>query len=105
MGIIIKDFRPAEKNTLQGFLTAHLTQSGLEIKDVAVHSRDGKRWIQLPAKPFEKPDGSKGWNYIVSITPKERYHQFQESTLEALDAFIAKQGEINESNRSQSRST
>ncbi len=70
MPIEIADFRQFEKNTLKGFITARLTTVGLEIRDIAVHERDGQRWIQLPAKPFEKTDGGKGWNYIVSFYEK-----------------------------------
>ena len=89
MAIEITDFREFKKNTLKGFMTARLTTVGLEIHDIAVHERDGQRWIQLPAKPFEKPDGGKGWNYIVSFYEKTKYHQFQYGVLDNLSqAFL-----------------
>lgn len=87
MGIEIVNFKKYEKNSLRGFLTVRLDQIGLEIRDIALHQRNGSRWLQLPAKPYKKPDGSQGWNYIVSFYEKPRFQQFQEVALKALDAF------------------
>lgn len=58
--IEIVDFKQHAKNTLQGFLTIRLTTTGLEIRDLALHQKNGNRWLQLPAKPYKKPDGGKG---------------------------------------------
>jgi hypothetical protein len=87
IAIEIAEFRVHSKNTLQGFVTVRLTNIGLEIRDLALHEKNGDRWFQLPAKPYEKPDGSKGWNYIVSFYQKSTYRQFQEVALKALDSF------------------
>lgn len=87
MAIEIVDFRTHEKNTLKGFVTVRLTNVGLEVRDLALHQKNGKRWLQLPSKPYQKPDGSKGWSYIISFYEKDRYNQFQAVALKALDAF------------------
>ena len=50
MNIVVSEFRPREQNTLQGFVTARLTDVGLEVRDLALHEKQGKRWFQLPAK-------------------------------------------------------
>lgn len=85
--IQIVDFRFHQKNTLQGFLTVLLSDVGLEIRDIALHRRDGKRWLQLPAKPYKKLDGSRGWSYILTFNRKQDFHLFQEVTLKKLDIF------------------
>lgn len=87
MNIEITSFEPYRKNTLQGFLSVRLTETGLEIRDLALHKKNGKRWVQLPAKPYKKPDGGKGWSYILNFHKKEHFNKFQEVTLKALDAF------------------
>ena len=87
MNIEITRFDPYCKNTLQGFIAVRLTETGLEIRDIALHQNDGKRWLQLPAKPYKKPDGGKGWSYILSFYKKEHFQQFQAVVLKALDAF------------------
>ncbi len=43
-------FRPMTKNTLRGFADVRI-DSGLIIKDVTVHTKNGKSWAGLPAKP------------------------------------------------------
>jgi hypothetical protein len=82
MAIEITDFRPHVKNTLQGFLTVRM-----EIRDLALHRQNGKRWLQLPSKPYTKPDGGQGWAYILHFYEKPRFEQFQQATLKALDEY------------------
>jgi hypothetical protein len=89
MNIEITSFDPCSGTTLQGFLVVRL-ESGLEIRDIALHQKNGKRWLQLPAKPYKKKDGGKGWSYILSFHKKEHFNKFQEVTLRALDAFQCK---------------
>jgi hypothetical protein len=85
--IEIVEFRPHQKNTLQGFLTLRMTSVGLEIRDVALHQQNGRRWLQLPSKPYQKPDGSQGWSYILHFYQKSCLERFQQVALKALDDF------------------
>lgn len=43
MNIEITSFAPCSKNTLQGFLSVRLTETGLEIRDIAIHQKNGNR--------------------------------------------------------------
>lgn len=45
----LRDFRAARKNTLLGFFTLAL-DSGLVIRDCALHESHGKRWFAFPAR-------------------------------------------------------
>ena len=87
MNIEITSFTLYQKNTLRGFLSVRLIETGLEIRDIALHQQNGKRWLQLPAKPYKKPDGRQGWSYILNFHKKEHFNKFQEVALKALDAF------------------
>ncbi len=89
MAIEIVSFRPFPKNTLQGFATLRLTNIGLEIRDICLHEKNGKRWLAMPAKPYEK-DGKTVYAYIIDFYDKGRSDQFQAVALKALDAFMAK---------------
>ena len=91
MGIEIVKFRKFEKNTLKGFLTVLMTSIGLEIRDCALQEKDGKKWVNLPSKPYEKDDGSTGYSYIVKFTDKDRYYQFQDAVLQELDRYLSKE--------------
>ena len=87
MNIEITSFNLYRKNTLQGFLAVRLTETGLEIRDIALSQKTGDIQGQLHAKPYKKPDGGKGWSYILNFHKKEHFNKFQEATLKALDAF------------------
>jgi len=91
MNIEIISFTPyRNKSTLQGFLAVRLTETGLEIRDIALHRKDSNLWLQLPAKPYKKPDGSKGWSYILNFQEKKHFNKFQEVVLKALAIFQPK---------------
>ena len=49
--ITCTEWRPLVKNTLRGFAQIEIWELRLKIHDVAVHTKDGRRWAQLPAKP------------------------------------------------------
>jgi hypothetical protein len=53
----IVEWKPLVKNSLRGFATVRL-RNGLSIKDVTVHSSNGKRWASLPSKPLVDKDGN-----------------------------------------------
>ena len=56
-GMILREFRALSKNSLRGFATVELP-SGLVIKDISMHTSNGKSWASLPAKPHIAKDGS-----------------------------------------------
>ena len=87
MAIKIIKFREYSKNTLKGFFDVQLTNIGLEIRDATLHEKGGSRWVGLPAKPYNKDDGSQGWNHIVKFYDKARGEQFEKAVLEALEKY------------------
>lgn len=57
MPIALLAWKPIKKNTLRGFANVRLG-AALSIKDVAVHTKNGKRWASLPSKPMLGADGN-----------------------------------------------
>ena len=55
--VTISDWKPLHRNTLRGFLTAHLP-SGMNLHDVSVHYRDGTWWASPASKPLLGADGT-----------------------------------------------
>ena len=84
--IEIHNFKKYEKNTLRGFFDVRLTKAGFEIRGCALHQKNGSSWISLPAKPYDKDDGSKGWSYSLDFYEKDKREYFQRETLKQLDA-------------------
>jgi hypothetical protein len=90
MAIEIKSFRRFDKNTLKGFLTVRMTNIGLEIRDICLHEKNGKRWVQMPSKPYES-NGETKWSYINDWYDREKGEQFNRAVIEALDKFRSNQ--------------
>jgi hypothetical protein len=88
MAVEIVNFRAYHKNTLRGFTTLLMPTLGLEIRDVTIHEKNGSKWLGLPAKPFEKQDGTTSWIPIVRFTKREIWERFQREALLALNKHI-----------------
>jgi hypothetical protein len=58
LSIEVEAFTPRCSNTLYGFATIFIPALHLRIFDCAVHEKNGKRWINLPAKPWVDRDGT-----------------------------------------------
>jgi hypothetical protein len=56
--VAVLDWKSLERNTLRGFANVVVKELQLVIRDVAIHERDGKRWVQLPGKPQIDRDGN-----------------------------------------------
>jgi len=81
----ILSFRKFEKNTLRGFLEVELP-SGMCIRDLTLHEKNGSRWIGYPSKPYEK-DGKQSWVNQIWFEDKEIHKKFQDQILSAFDRY------------------
>ena len=93
MGVEVRSFRKFEKNSLRGFLVIYMTNIGLEIRDATVHEKDGKRWIGLPAKPYQDESGNTKYSHIIKFTDKAKWSLFQDLALKALDKYRIEKGD------------
>lgn len=84
-------FQPHEKNTLRGFLEVEMP-SGMCVRDLTLHKKNGKRWIGYPSKPFTKEDGSQGWVNQIWFEDKEIHSKFQAQILAAFDTYQEERG-------------
>ena len=88
MAIKITKYREFKKGSLLGFCNILMDNISLEIRDVTYHQKDGKRWVGLPAKPYQDEKGETKYSYIIKFLDKARWGQFQKATLEALDDYL-----------------
>jgi len=56
--ITCHDFKPFHRNTLRGFVSIRIAELRLDVKDIAIHSRNESRWAALPAKLMIDKDGA-----------------------------------------------
>lgn len=91
--ITISDWKPLIRNTLRGFLIAHLP-SGMTLHEVSVHTRDGTWWVMPASKPMLSKDGTAmrdgdgklRYSPIVSFESRHARDRFSAAVLAALRA-------------------
>jgi hypothetical protein len=86
MSIEVTKFRPYNKNTLLGFVDLKMTKVGMEIRECTYHEQNGKAWVGLPARCYEK-DGETSWVPLVWFE-KEYLQTFQKAAREAIQAYL-----------------
>jgi hypothetical protein len=74
MDYSIKNFKPFERNTLKGFFT--VVAGALEIEGFTYHEKNGKSWVNMPAREYEDEHGDVGWHPLVFIPDKDRFKKF-----------------------------
>lgn len=80
-------FRAFSKNTLLGFATLLVAPP---IADCALHEKNGKRWVNFPARQYTGDDGAIRWQPLFTIEDKRAYWEFQSMALAAIDQRRAK---------------
>jgi hypothetical protein len=92
--ISIEKFRPLEKGTLRGFVDVKFPM-GLTVRDISVHTKDGRSWVGLPVKPQVTQDGRvrKGddgkimYSSIMEFETKEIANRFSAKVIALLADF------------------
>ncbi len=96
--VVCTAFRPFERGTLKGFADLWLRTARLNIKGCAVHEKNGKRWVQLPAKPQIDKDrnlvrdegGKVQYAKILDFDSREVADRFNAAALKAIEDFTFK---------------
>ena len=97
--VICTAWKPFERNTLKGFADLWLRTARLNIRGCAVHEKNGRRWVQLPAKPQLDKDrqlvrddaGKVQYARVMEFDSREVADRFSEAALEAIEDFTFKQ--------------
>jgi hypothetical protein len=97
--VVCTAFRPFERGTLKGFADLWLHAARLNIQGCAVHEKNGKRWVQPPAKPKldqkreldKDKTGRIQYCPVMEFDSREVADRFSEAALKAIDEFTFKQ--------------
>jgi hypothetical protein len=76
----ISNARKLSKGALRGFFDVELP-SGLKLNGCTLLEKDGKRWIGLPSREWQKPDGTKSYMPIVEIPDRDARDKFAAAVL------------------------
>jgi len=96
--VVCTAWKPFERNTLKGFADLWLRAPRLNIHGCAVHEKNGKRWVQLPAKPkldqnrelVKDQTGRIQYCPVMEFDSREVADRFSEAALKAIDNFTFK---------------
>jgi|SRR6516164_619821 hypothetical protein len=97
--IVVLDWRPCVRNTLQGFAEIKVPAWGLTIDGVAIHKKEDHAWAQLPARPqidregniLREDDGKIKYAKVMEIDDKRKAWEFSDSVVAAVRRKAAAQ--------------
>jgi hypothetical protein len=85
--IKVLDWKPVQKNTLQGFFKVELVGLGLILCDVMVHQKNDKRWIAFSGRPYQM-NNETHYSKLVDFTDWGKRDEFRDLVLDALDRHL-----------------
>ena len=91
------NWREHSKGSLQGFFSLHL-DSGIEIRSMTLHQKDGRTWVSFPAKPYQDDTGETKYQSLLAIPDDGKWKRFQREAQEAVALIRQSGGEREEGN-------
>ena len=96
--VICIAWKPIERNTLRGFADLWVRAARMNFRGCALHEKDGRRWIQLPARPQLDKDrqlvrddaGKVQYARILDFDSREVADRFNAAALKAIEDFTFK---------------
>lgn len=85
----IDEFKPMQKNTLQGFLAFTFLDLGLCVKGATIHQKQDSRWVSMPAREYQTDEGRK-WVPVIEFDSRESRYSVNDAVIAAFDAFQAR---------------
>lgn len=87
MSIECTAYKQVGKGMVLGYASVFVEKWGIEIFNITVFQKDGKRWISFPTREYEDEDGKK--KYIPHIRFKNTAHMdlFTNRVLSAIEKF------------------
>jgi len=72
MSMVCTGYKQVGKGVVLGYASIFVEKWGVEIFNITVFQKDGKRWISFPTREYEDEDGKK--KYIPHIRFKNSVH-------------------------------
>ena len=87
MTITCTRFRPYNKNTLQGFATLLVDDTGMEINSISVHRKGSEKWLGFPSHETNEKGEKKYYSYIY-FPDREQQRKFVHQAMLAIEKKI-----------------
>ncbi len=86
MSIECMMFRSINRGSLIGFAKIWVPKMGIEIENISFFQSNGRRWISLPSKEYEK-DGEKKYYPLVRFREKGHMDMFTKAVIDAIEQW------------------
>ncbi len=85
--IEITNYKAINKGTLVGSFSVRIVGWGMYINDMNLFQKEGKRWVTMPSRMYEK-DGTKKYFPYCGFEKSELTERFNTSVLKAIDEYM-----------------
>lgn len=89
MSVEIIAYREVNKGSVVGSVDVFLPRNGMEVYNLTYFNKDGKEWISMPSKEYEK-DGQKKYFQFVRFRDRNHQDAFGRAVIEAIRKFQPK---------------
>jgi len=86
-------YTPVNKSTCLGVTTIRVHKWGVKISGISLHQKDGKRWVNFPARVVDLNGETKYYPYI-SFDERSHKDKFCEMVKQAIDVHAAAQAAL-----------
>jgi hypothetical protein len=91
--IEVIEWREVRRNTLRGFAKIRVPEWRMIISDIALHEKDGRRWVLLPTKqlldrngePMRGDDGKQRYMRLIQFDDREIGDRFSDAVVKAVE--------------------
>lgn len=87
--IEVLNIKPINKNSLLAVCDVRIVPWKLTLKEVKIFEKGTNRWISLPAKQSQMPDGNMRYDELIAFDNDSIKQRFRDQIMEAVDAFLA----------------
>ena len=89
MSIECIKFQSVNKGSFVGYADFYIPKTGLEIYGCQLFQKDGKRWINMPAREYTNEQGEKKYAPYVRYREPNHKELFSEYALKAIEKKCA----------------
>lgn len=87
-------YKPINKGTLLGYADLFAPKMGLEIFGVALHQKDGRRWVNMPSREYVDDKGEKKFISVIRFPNKVHMEEFTRQAKEAIEKVMHQESAV-----------
>ena len=86
-------FKTMPKGAFVGVAKIYIPKWGVEVSDIKLFQKDGKRWVGFPSKEYQHPEtGEKKYAPYLRFRDKNHAELFSKVVVDAIEGFCDRSG-------------